>query len=74
MATGLIAWFTFGGGVRAEDVKAMIKESPSIVSIQEQMQQVKGDIEELKKQVKESDERTQGKLDRLLDDNRNDNR
>lgn len=66
LTTGLVAWFSFGGGVRAEEVKQMIQESPSVVELKERVSQVQKDLEKLNGKVEESNKETQKKLDTIL--------
>lgn len=71
LLTGLVAWFTFGGGVtRAEgdELKKVDRELQTQQAvITEKLARQQQDINELKQTVKESNEATQKKLDSILD-------
>ncbi len=67
MLTGLASWWSFGGGVRAEDVKKMIQESPSVVQMNGAIERVQKDVDSLKQQVERNNDKTQGKLDVILE-------
>lgn len=71
LVTGLVAWFSFGGGVsRAEgdelkDTDAQLKAQQAV--IEERLARQQMDIIELKRDVKEGNAATQNKLDKLLE-------
>lgn len=66
LVTGLISWFSFGGGVRADEVKRMIADAPSVVTLNGNVDRLKKDIEDLSKKVDQNNNAAQEKLDRIL--------
>lgn len=71
LLTGLVAWFTFGGGVsRAEgdtlkQTDAELKAAQAV--IEERLTRQQQDIAEIKQTLKESNVATQQKLDSIID-------
>ena len=66
LVTGLVAWFSFGGGVRADEVKAMIQDAPSVVEMKQKVNQLQRDVDDLTQKVDQNNEKTQQKLDTIL--------
>ena len=70
LITGLVAWFSFGGGVSyAEGQELKRKDSvhdEKLAVLEERLTSQQATLNEVKKDVKEGNAATQGKLDAIL--------